>query len=454
LRQLTGDGKIGVLGDVSGTSWKRHANFRGDCTPLWVDIAPGRDISRAPLTVSGTQQQRDLACCRACNANEACEAWSQGLDLDDKDASHCFLRSVTQPDDAKHRGVVSAVIGAGYQDADFPGKKPKPYFTERRNMVCSDVQSRRACGLGAASRDECESFGCCWDDNQNQCFRSDWRPVAIMHGMGSRLVEYEKNIMSLRKAYPGIYIINLNIYPGPPSMLTHMLPMMERINQAIKADPMLQDGFNFYGESQGGLEARAYVALHNDPPVHNLIAISGPQEGVGLCPTLDMPIIKQICADGAPIIDIYHWPKCSFCDYWHGLSEDKYLKNSNWLAAVNNAREQKDPQIAERMKSLNFYMASAGSDDKVVQPRESACHTFWPWGGPQKESAVMDWRQTESYKGDWIGLKTLDEQGKLEFNMYKGGHTAYNMSWWETTVLPMFNNKISSLKSIDNMYMV
>merc|ERR1719310_1422234 len=128
--------------------------------------------------------------------------------------------------------------------------------------------------------------------------------------------------------------------------------MQHRIAQAIKADQLLQDGFNFYGESQGGLQARAYVTLHNDPPVHNLVAISGPQEGVGLCPTIDMPVLKQICADGAPIIDIYHWPRCSFCDYWHGLDKAKYLRNSQWLAAVNNAKDQKDEEIVSRMKSL------------------------------------------------------------------------------------------------------
>merc|ERR1711907_751878 len=66
-----------------------------------------------------------------------------------------------------------------------------------------------------------------------------------MHGMGSRLVEYEKNILALRQAYPGIYIKNMNIYPGPPSQTTKMMPMMVRIHQAIKSDPMLADGFNF-----------------------------------------------------------------------------------------------------------------------------------------------------------------------------------------------------------------
>merc|ERR1712224_66014 len=93
----------------------------------------------------------------------------------------------------------------------------------------------------------------------------------------------------------------------------------------------------------------------------------------------------------------------------HGSNEKEYLQKSKFLSVANNAQEQKDDKIRKNMMSLNFYMASAGSDDKIVQPRESAWHTFWPWGGPQKEEAVMDWRKTDSYKGDWLGLKTLDE---------------------------------------------
>lgn len=445
LRQFTGEANNGILGDTSGVSWKRHSNFKGDCTPLWVDIAPKH--TKTPMKTLGSQQQRDLACCRACNADSTCEAWVQGTDTDDKDSGTCWLRQLTFKD-LKHPDRVAEIIGAGDRDTDYPTKKPKVYFSERRNMVCGDIKEKYHCGGNTSSKDECQSFGCCWDDNAKQCFRSNWRPVVIMHGMGSRLVEYEKNILWLRQAYPGIYVKNLNNYPGPPSMMTHMEPMQVRLTQSIQNDPMLQDGFNFYGESQGGLQARAFVTLTNDPPVYNLVAISGPQEGVGLCPTIDMPVLKQICADGAPIVDIYHWPKCSFCDYWHGLSEAKYLKSNQWLAALNNAHEKKDPAKAARMKSLNFYMASAGSDDKIVQPRESAWHTFWPWGGPQKESAVMDWRQTDGYKGDWLGLQTLDKQGKLEFNMYEGTHTAYNETWWKQVVLPVFNNKLTSLKSI------
>jgi palmitoyl-protein thioesterase len=230
-------------------------------------------------------------------------------------------------------------------------------------------------------------------------------------------------------------------------MGTKLKAQMARIAISIASDPMLagtrgRGGFNFYGESQGGLLARSYVTMHNDPPVYNLVAISGPQAGVGMCPEVDFPVAKTICAGGAPVLGVYSWPDCSFCDFWKGLDEKEYLKKSNWLAAVNNDRPDKVASHAANMKTLNFYMASAGSDDKVVQPRESAWHTFWKWGGKREQADIVDWRETESYKGDWLGLQTLDKQGKLEFNMYEGTHTSYNKTWWQSTVMPVFKSKL------------
>ena len=192
-------------------------------------------------------------------------------------------------------------------------------------------------------------------------------------------------------------------------------------------------------ESQGGLLARAFVTKFNNPPVYNLVAISGPQAGVGLCPDIDFPIVKTVCAGGAPVLGIYDWPRCSFCDFWKGESEKQYLSKSRYLAELNNDGPTKKQKYIENMKSLNFYMASAGSDDHVVQPRESAWHTYWKWGTRKN---VQNWRETESYKGDWLGLRTLDEQGKLTFNMYEGKHTSYNQTWWLSTVLPVFNNSL------------
>ena len=114
-----------------------------------------------------------------------------------------------------------------------------------------------------------------------------YRPVVIMHGMNNNEHGYSNVIDSLKKQYPGIYVTALAVYDDLSSILTPMDKQLQSVTAAIQSNPKLKNGFNFYGESQGALLARAYVTTSNNPPVHNLVAICGPQAGVGECPTID-----------------------------------------------------------------------------------------------------------------------------------------------------------------------
>eukprot|EP00658_Telonema_sp_P-2_P011470 TRINITY_DN1437_c0_g1_i2.p1 TRINITY_DN1437_c0_g1~~TRINITY_DN1437_c0_g1_i2.p1 ORF type:complete len:288 (-),score=71.38 TRINITY_DN1437_c0_g1_i2:361-1224(-) len=267
-----------------------------------------------------------------------------------------------------------------------------------------------------------------------------YRPVVIMHGMNNNVHGYQKNVVAIQAKYPGIYVTSLNVYNDASSMLTHMDKQIAAVAQAIRADPNLKHGFNFYGESQGALLARAYVTLYNDPPVYNLVGLNGPQAGVGECPSVEVPVIKQLCADIGTDLQIYRWPFCSFCSYWRGKGHASYLRNSQWLADVNNQRSVNQTR-RQNMMALNQYMVTVASQDKTVQPKESAWHTFWYWGDDQRKR-VMPYNQTQDYVDDVLGLQTLDKRGDLLLNSFDGGHCGYQMDWWNSTVLPMFDNQL------------
>ena len=109
----------------------------------------------------------------------------------------------------------------------------------------------------------------------------------------------------------------------------------------IQADPVLvnaPNGINFYGESQGALLARAFVTVTNSPKVHNLVALNGPQNGVGECPYIDLGPLTHICGDAGSALDVYHWPFCSFCTYWRGKDKASYLKVRLAMYSSNNVR--------------------------------------------------------------------------------------------------------------------
>jgi len=261
-----------------------------------------------------------------------------------------------------------------------------------------------------------------------------------MHGMNQKATHVQKNMDALTQKYPGIYVTSLAVYEGMSSMLSNMESQLEAVVNAVQTDPHLKNGFNFYGESQGALLARTFVTTVNVPPVYNLVALNGPQAGVGECPKIEVPGIKTLCGSLGTDLDIYHWPLCSFCNYWKGRNESLYLGNNEWLADINNDRLI-NPQHQQNMISLNKYMATYATKDTVVQPPQSAWHTFWHWDDPWR-SSVMELNETEGYRNDALGLKSLQERGDLILNYYDGDHLKYNMSWWNENVLPMFANFI------------
>lgn len=269
---------------------------------------------------------------------------------------------------------------------------------------------------------------------------ASYRPIVMMHGMNSDHTSLNGLMAILRQKYPGIYVTSLPVYDGVASEFTNIRTQLNAVVKVVQNDSNLAHGFNFYGESQGALLARAYVTTVNDPPVYNLIAINGPQNGVGECPKVEVPGIKQLCGDLARDLQIYHWPLCAFCGYWRGKNEDVYLRNSEFIADVNCDRAANETR-RNNMISLNKYMATVALRDEIVQPRESAWHAFWYWND-EARSKVMPYDETDGYRSDVLGLKTLDQRGDLILNSFDGAHCGYPMDWWMTNVLPMFDNQL------------
>jgi len=125
-----------------------------------------------------------------------------------------------------------------------------------------------------------------------------------------------------------------------------------------------------------------------------------------------------------------------FSDYWKD-STDKatYLKESRFLADVNNEREVKNATYKANMLGLDMYMLIEANPDGMVYPHQSESHGYYKWGTDEaKDVEVM--RDTEAYKGDWLGLKTLDQQKKIVEIKYQGEHVQIPHDMLYNQVLP------------------
>ena len=218
------------------------------------------------------------------------------------------------------------------------------------------------------------------------------------------------------------------------SITTKLDKQLEEFTAEVRADPLLKGGFSAVGLSQGNLVLRAYIERVNDPPVHQFISVCGPNNGVGTCP--DNLAFKSVC----PLWRLakYSAP-ISFADYWKdAANEQQYLDKSRFLADLNNERQTKNATYARNMRGLKKLVLVEALNDTMVIPHESESFGFWQWGQSAhgRHKLVVPMRETEGYKGDWIGLKSLDTSGRLKHHVYVGDHLRFSNDFWEKTVLP------------------
>eukprot|EP01133_Synstelium_polycarpum_P004253 gene4253-4963_t len=239
-----------------------------------------------------------------------------------------------------------------------------------------------------------------------------YRPVVLMHGVNQNAKSMEEVKDWIAAALPGIYIVNMEIGGGKmDSIFTHMNDQVAQYNEKVNADPKLANGFNAIGFSQGTLITRGYIERFNSPKVHNYIGWAGPQRGQFGTPFLNIKWIDEILGT----IPYDNWAQGTFspAQYWRDpYVIDEYLEKSTFLADINNERPVKNPTYAANMRSLNACVLGYSTEDKTIVPPESGWFGYY---ADNTQSTVVPLQQQDFYINDYIGLRTLDESGRLHF---------------------------------------
>ncbi|CAD7923450.1 unnamed protein product [Amoebophrya sp. A120] len=266
-------------------------------------------------------------------------------------------------------------------------------------------------------------------------------PVVFMHGMGD--AGYNPGMQHLCKTTAekyNTYVLCLDVADGFSSITTKMDDQLLAFADTVLKDSNLSDGFSLMGNSQGGLLSRAFIERFNNPVVKRFVSLSGTQNGISTCPTS----LSWVCPIYTHVVDPYNSPLV-FADYWKDpLDERKYLKESRFLADIGNDREKKNVNYAANMKKLEKYVMIETTKDSMVLPHESEAHGYYAWGGREK---VEELRETVAYKEDWIGLRTLDEAGKLVHLKYPGDHMRIPHDMLYDEVLPILVGKEGNKRS-------
>ncbi|EGC30795.1 hypothetical protein DICPUDRAFT_157425 [Dictyostelium purpureum] len=275
------------------------------------------------------------------------------------------------------------------------------------------------------------------------------RNIVIWHGLGDSCCfpfSMGKIKDIIQNQYPGVYVKSIEIGSSIDedvynSWFKNVNEQIDMACEMIKADTNLTNGFNAVGFSQGSLFLRAFVERCNDPPVHNLISIGGPQNGVfgaPRCATTNgtfCNVARNLLELGA--YDEYVQNNLVPAEYWQDpLQYSKFLEKSIFLADINNMKDVKNQTYKDNLLSLNKFALTLFLNDTIVIPRESE-HFGWYEEGQAKNIIPME--KTQLYQEDWIGIQQLDNEGKLIFLESPGNHLQFTEQWFIENIIPLLN---------------
>ncbi|TFK90400.1 alpha/beta-hydrolase [Polyporus arcularius HHB13444] len=275
------------------------------------------------------------------------------------------------------------------------------------------------------------------------------RPLVIWHGLGDSyaspgMLEFMQLIKDM---HSGLFIHSVYLNEDleedqKAGFFGNVNEQLETVAGQLANVTELSKGFDAIGFSQGGQFLRAYVERYNTPPVNNLITFGSQHMGVS-----DLPACRRwdlVCqlARRAARGGVYtEWAQHNLvqAQYYRDPEQlETYLNSSTFLADVNNeVPESHNGTYADNLATLNALVLVLFAADKTVVPKESSWFgSYAPvnTSSAADEKTIVPMRLQPLYTHDWIGLRTLDESGRVVLETCDGEHMQLTDECWKPLV--------------------
>ncbi len=254
-------------------------------------------------------------------------------------------------------------------------------------------------------------------------------PVAIFHGLGdSCLINPGMYSFSGKIGKPlGVYAKCIETGGGPLDWITSFRHQAHKACENLKKDGNFDGDFSVIGLSQGSLIAR-YIIESCDMKgrVKRYISIGGPQMGVGSFPQCTG---GAICKVVDKVVDTFVYFKLiqsviGPAGYFKDINNyESYLQYSTFLSDLNNEKDEKNNEYKKRMEDLEKVVLIKFTEDTMIIPRETAWFEFYESGNGKE---VVPLEESRFYKEDYIGVRKLNEEGRINFVGVKGNHLQFS----------------------------
>ncbi|XP_047306564.1 palmitoyl-protein thioesterase 1-like [Impatiens glandulifera] len=216
------------------------------------------------------------------------------------------------------------------------------------------------------------------------------------------------------------------------------------IRNQVKSNYALSQGYNIVGLSQGNIIARAVIEFCEGgaPQVYNYVSLAGPHAGIAKIPYCGSgnycTLVDSIIKSG--VYSKYAQENFGPAGYIKmPTAINQYMKHCKFLPQLNNEyKDHKNAVYKERFASLQNLVLIMFENDKVLDPKETSWFGYFPDGSRDK---VLSPQETALYNEDWIGLKSLDSAGRVQFINIVGGHLKISSTDTKKYIVPYLQNK-------------